>query len=83
MKSGEDHSTKVNVRVIAATNRDLHAAVKAGFFRADLLYRLNVFPIEAPSLSARASDIPLLVNRFVAKFSNTIAKKIEIGRAHV
>ena len=74
---GSGHSTKVNVRVMAATNRDLHAAVKAGFFRADLLYRLNVFPIEVPPLSARASDIPLLVNRFVAKFSTKIGKKID------
>jgi transcriptional regulator with GAF, ATPase, and Fis domain len=74
---GSGHSTKVNVRVIAATNRDLHAAVKAGSFRADLLYRLNVFPIEVPPLSARASDIPLLVGRFVTKFSSKIGKKID------
>ncbi|NOS82871.1 MAG: sigma 54-interacting transcriptional regulator [Nitrospira sp.] len=74
---GSGHSTKVNVRIIAATNRDLHAAVKAGSFRADLLYRLNVFPIEVPPLSARASDIPHLVNRFVAKFSTKIGKKID------
>ena len=73
---GSGHSTKVNVRVIAATNRDLHAAAKAGSFRADLLYRLNVFPIEVPPLSARASDIPLLVNRFVTKFSTKMGKKI-------
>ncbi len=50
--------------------------MKAGSFRADLLYRLNVFPIEVPPLSARASDIPLLVNRFVGKFSSKMGKKI-------
>jgi len=79
---GSGHSTKVDVRVIAATNRDLHAAVKAGSFRADLLYRLNVFPIEVPPLSARASDIPFLVNQFVVKFSSKIGKKID-GVSHV
>jgi transcriptional regulator with GAF, ATPase, and Fis domain len=51
--------------------------VKAGSFRADLLYRLNVFPIDVPPLSARASDIPLLVNRFVDKFSHKMGKKID------
>ena len=74
---GSGHSTKVNVRVIVATNRDLHAAVRAGSFRADLLYRLNVLPIEVPSLSARASDIPLLVDRFVTKFSSKMGKKVD------
>ena len=74
---GSGHSIKVDVRVIAATNRDLHAAVKSGAFRADLLYRLNVFPIEVPPLSARTPDIPLLVNQFISKFSRKIGKKID------
>jgi transcriptional regulator with GAF, ATPase, and Fis domain len=74
---GSNKPTKVDVRVIAATNRNLHEAVKVGSFRADLFYRLNVFPIEMPPLSARASDIPLLVDRFVTKFSSKIGKKID------
>ena len=78
---GSGHSTNVNVRVIAATNRDLHAAVKIGSFRADLLYRLNVFPVEVPPLSARTSDIPLLVARFIAKFSQKMGKQID-GVSH-
>lgn len=74
---GSGVSTKVDVRVIAATNRNLHEAVKAGLFRADLLYRLNVFPIEAPPLSARVSDIPLLVHHFLEKYSKKLSKRFD------
>ena len=69
------------MRVIAATNRDLHVAVKAGSFRADLLYRLNVFPIEVPCLSARVADIPPLVSHFIAKFSTKLGKRFD-GVSH-
>jgi len=66
---GGTRPRKVNVRVIAATHRDLQAEVAAGSFREDLFYRIHVFPIPVPPLSARTSDIPLLTRHFLQKFA--------------
>ena len=74
---GSTKTIKVNVRVVAATNRDLEKEVREGRFRSDLYYRLNVFPIHLPPLRERQQDIPLLVSYFVKKFSASIGKKVE------
>ncbi|MDH3693127.1 MAG: sigma 54-interacting transcriptional regulator [Gammaproteobacteria bacterium] len=74
---GSSRAIKVDVRVIAATNRDLAEMVKEDKFRMDLYYRLNVFPVEVPSLSERADDIPLLVDYFIARLAKRYPKQIE------
>jgi formate hydrogenlyase transcriptional activator len=74
---GSSKTVRVDVRVIASTNRNLDAAVHSGNFRADLLYRLNVFPIEVPPLRARASDIPLLVELFIGALARKLGKPLQ------
>ena len=74
---GSTHTRKVNVRLVAATNRDLEKMTAEREFRSDLFYRLNVFPIRIPPLRHRKEDIPLLVRYFVQKFANQMQKKIE------
>lgn len=73
---GSSHPIAANVRVIAATNRDLVAAAAAGTFRMDLFYRLNVFPIDVPPLRQRIEDIPLLVRYFIDRYSLKVGKNI-------
>jgi formate hydrogenlyase transcriptional activator len=73
---GSANTIHVNVRLIAATHRDLRAMIRDEKFREDLFYRFNVFPIEIPPLRERRDDIPLLVNYFVSKLSQRVGKQI-------
>jgi formate hydrogenlyase transcriptional activator len=74
---GSTGTIRTNVRLIAATNRDLEAAIAAGTFRNDLFYRLNVFPIEMPSLRERREDIPMLVEYFIDRFARQAGKSFQ------
>ena len=73
---GAKRAVKVDVRIISATNRDLHQAVKEGAFREDLFYRLNVFPLEAPPLRERREDVPALLNHFIQRFNVEEGKRV-------
>ncbi len=76
-KIGGTKTIHVDVRIIAATNKNLTAAINNGSFREDLYYRLNVIPIKVPSLKQRRSDIPLLIDHFLKKFSNSHKREIK------
>jgi transcriptional regulator with PAS, ATPase and Fis domain len=78
---GSEKTIRVDVRVISATNRDLKDMVRRGTFRQDLYYRLNVVPVHVPSLRERASDIPLLVDHFLALFTRQGKKTVELHPA--
>ncbi len=72
---GGSRPIRADVRVIAATNRDLQGSIDAGTFRSDLYYRLNVFPIEMPPLRQRREDIPLLVEYFIDRYATKAGKR--------
>src|SRR5262249_39668235 len=73
---GGGRPIRTDVRVIAASNRDLEEAVARGEFRSDLFYRLNVFPLELPALRERREDVPLLVEYFTHRYARRMGKKI-------
>ena len=74
---GSNHTVRVNLRLIAATNRDLSQRIRENEFRSDLFYRLNVFPIQMPALRERQGDVPMLVHYFVRKLARRMDKQIE------
>jgi len=73
---GSSHTIKVDVRIVATTNRDLEEEIRKGRFRQDLYYRLNVFPVTVPPLRQRKDDIPLMVQAFVERYSRKLGKQI-------
>jgi formate hydrogenlyase transcriptional activator len=74
---GSNRSVRVDVRIIAATNRSLRESIKAGTFRSDLYYRLNVFPLEVPPLRERSTDIQQLAMFFLSRYARKLGKRME------
>jgi transcriptional regulator with GAF, ATPase, and Fis domain len=73
---GSSHTIKVDIRIVATTNRNLEEEVRKGRFREDLYYRLNIFPITVPPLRQRKEDVPLLVQAFIEQYSRKLGKQI-------
>ena len=80
-KLGEGKPTKVDARILAATNRNLGSLVRSGDFREDLYYRLSVIPIELPPLRERSADVPLLANHFLDKYTRKFGKELKLERS--
>ncbi len=78
MKVGDQKKVRLDIRIISASNRDLHESIEAGAFREDLFYRLSVVPIRLPPLRSRTDDIPLLVDHFLTRFSNRINREVPV-----
>jgi DNA-binding NtrC family response regulator len=76
MKVGDQRRVQLDIRILSASNRDLHESIEAGAFREDLFYRLSVVPLRLPPLRSRADDIPLLVSHFLERFSNRINREV-------
>jgi two-component system, NtrC family, response regulator AtoC len=76
MKVGDQKKVQLDIRILSASNRDLHESIEAGAFREDLFYRLSVVPLRLPPLRSRADDIPLLVSHFLSRFSNRINRDV-------
>ncbi len=74
---GSTQTTEIDVRIIAATHKDIEAMVRQGEFRQDLYYRINVFPLQIPALRDRRQDLPLLIDRFLARYREKMAKNVE------
>src|SRR6202162_6336225 len=80
---GSNRTIRCNVRIIAATHRDLDAAISAGRFREDLFYRLNVFPVQMPPLRERLEDLPVLIERLLQRQTQMGGRRVKLDKQAV